>query len=440
MISKKIVSIFSVLFLLLTFNMANAQEKLSLTIERAIEIGFQNSKQLHSSLMKVKGAEAKVKEVSALRLPSLKLNAGFRKLSEVDPFIITTPFGSFPIAPGIFDNYSVQFSVFQPLFTGFRLASNVNLNEELSNAITEEYNKDKSELMFNIKNSYWGVFKAMQFKKVMDETVEQVKAHVEDAKNLEKAGMLTRNDILKIEVQLSNAIYQQLEAENAVKLTMTALNNVMGIPLNTQIEIASDVNLNEYRSDELSKLVDAAIKNRPEIKAADSRVKASESGVTLAKSSWYPQLSLYANYYYSKPNQRILPTQNRFDGTWDAGINLSMNVWDWLTTKHQTDQAEAQLAQAVDGMGLIKDGITLEVTQNYLSLTQTNKKIEIAKLIVNQAEENMRVTSQKFKNGLATSSDLIDAETAHISAKTNFTTSVVDHELAKAKLEKSLGK
>jgi outer membrane protein TolC len=440
MISKKLIGTVCLIVLLSISNAVNAQDKLSLTLDRAIEIGLQNSKLLHSSLMKVKGAEAKVKEVSALRLPSLKLNAGYRKLSEVDPFIITTPFGSFPIAPGIFDNYSVQLSVFQPLFTGFRLAGNVNLNEELSKATTEEYNKDKSELMFNIKNSYWGVFKAIQFKKVMDETVEQIKAHVEDAKNLEKAGMLTRNDILKIEVQLSNAIYQQLEAENAVKLTMTALNNVMGIPLNTQIEIASDVNLNQYKSDELSKLVDAAINNRPEIKAADSRVKASEAGITIAKSSWYPQLSLYVNYYYSKPNQRILPTQNKFDGTWDAGINLSMNVWDWLTTKHQTDQAEAQLAQAVDGMGLIKDGITLEVTQNYLSLTQTNKKIEIAKLIVSQAEENMRVTSQKFKNGLATSSDLIDAETALISAKTNFTTSIVDHELAKAKLEKSLGK
>ncbi|NMB80308.1 MAG: TolC family protein [Ignavibacteria bacterium] len=440
MISKKTFSIVSVLLLLFTVNVINAQEKLSLTLDRAIEIGLQNSKQLHSSLMKVKSAEAKVKEVSSLRLPSLKLNAGYRKLSEVDPFIITTPFGSFPIAPGIFDNYSVQLSVFQPLFTGFRLVGNVNLNEELSNATKEEFNKDKSELLFNIKNSYWGVFKAMQFKRVMDETVAQIKAHVEDAKNLEKAGMLTKNDILKIEVQLSNAIYQQLEAENAVKLSMTALNNVIGLSLNTQIEIASDVNINEYKTEELAKLIDSAVGNRPEIKAADSRVKASEAGVTLAKSSWYPQLSLYANYYYSKPNQRILPTQNRFDGTWDAGINLSMNVWDWLTTKHQTDQAEAQLAQAVDGMGLIKDGITLEVTQNYLSLTQTNKKIEIAKLIVSQAEENLRVTSQKFKNGLATSSDLIDAETALISAKTNYTTSIVDHELAKAKLEKSLGK
>lgn len=440
MISRKIVSVVWVLFLFSTINFTKAQEKLSLTLDKAIEIGLQNSKQLHSSLMKVKSSEAKVKEVSALRLPSLKLNAGYRRLSEVDPFIINTPFGSFPIAPGIFDNYSVQVSVFQPLFTGFRLVGNINLNEELSNATKEEFNKDKSELLFNIKNSYWGVFKAMQFKKVMDETVAQIKAHVEDAKNLEKAGMLTKNDILKIEVQLSNAIYQQLEAENAVKLAMTALNNVMGIPLNTQIEIVSDVNLNEYKTEELSKLVNVAIENRPEVKAADSRVKASEAGVTLAKSSWYPQLSLYANYYYSKPNQRILPTQNRFDGTWDAGINLSMNLWDWLTTKHQTDQAEAQLAQAIDGIGLIKDGITLEVTQNYLSLTQANKKIEIAKLIVTQAEENLRVTSQKFRNGLATSSDLIDAEAALISAKTNYTTSIVDYELVKAKLEKSLGK
>ncbi|MDQ7816671.1 MAG: TolC family protein [Melioribacteraceae bacterium] len=440
MITKKLLQIVVLTILFFFADRIAAQEKLSLTIDQAIGIGLQNSKILHSSFMKVKSSESKVKEVNALRLPSLKLNAGYRRLSEVDPFIINTPFGSFPIAPGIFDNYSVQLSLFQPLFTGFRLAGNVNLNKELSNATTEEFNKDRNELFFNIKNSYWGVYKAIQFKKVMDETVEQIRAHVEDAKNLEKAGMLTKNDILKIEVQLSNALYQQVDAENAVKLSIVALNNILGIPLSTQIEIASTANLNEYRLDELSKLINTAVEKRPELKAAGSRIRAGEAGVTLAKSSWYPQVSLYANYYYSKPNQRILPTQNRFDGTWDAGINLSMNVWDWLTTKHQTDQAEAQLAQAVDGLGIIKDGITLEVTQNYLSVNQAKRKIDIAKLSVGQAEENLRVTTQKFKNGLATSSDLIDAETALISSKTNYTTSIVDYELAKAKLEKSIGK
>ncbi len=417
-----------------------AQEKLSLTVEQAIEIGLQNSKGLHSSLMKVKGAEAKVKESNALRLPSLKLNAGFRRLSEVDPFSITTPFGKFDIAPAILENYSATVSLFQPLFTGFRLLGNSEMNEQLSNATNEEYNKDKSELVYNVKNAYWSLFKASQFKKLMDETLDQIKAHVEDAKNLEKAGMMTRNDILKLEVQLSNVMYQQIDAENGVKLAGVALNNTLGISLNTQVEIASLVNLNDVEIDELSKLVEEAVQRRPELKAADSRIKASEAGVTMAKSSWYPQVSLVANYYYSKPNQRIMPTKNEFIDTWDAGINLSFNIWDWLTTSRQTEQAESQLAQAVDGLGMMKDGITLEVTQNYLNLSQAKRKIEIARLTVDQATENMRVTSDKFKNGMALSSDIIDAETALISAKTIYTNSIVDYELAKAKLDKSTGK
>ena len=438
--SKKGFKLILIMFVLSMSLQSFAQEKLNLTIEQAIEIGLQNSKMLHSSLMKVKSAEAKMKESNALRLPSLKLNAGYRRLSKVDPFSITTPFGTFDISPSILDNYSAQFSLMQPVFTGFKLLANSNLNEQLSNATNEEYNKDKSELIYNVKNSYWGLFKAIQFKKVMDETVDQIQSHVNDARNLEKVGMMTKNDILKIEVQLSNALFQQADAENTVKLATVALNNVIGTPLSTKIEIASDVNLVSVQLDELSKLIEHAIDKRPEVKAADSRIKASEAGVTIAKSNWYPQLSVGANYYYSRPNQRILPTKDQFDGTWDAGVNLSINVWDWMTTKHQTDQAEAQLAQAVDGLGMIKDGVTLEVTQNYFNVSQSKKKIDIADLSVKQAEENMRVTNDKFKNGLATSSELVDAETALIGAKTNYTTSVVDYELSKAKLDKSIGK
>lgn len=417
-----------------------AQGKLSITIEQAIEIGLQNSKMLHSSLMKVKGAEAKLKEVNALRLPSLKLNAAYRRLSEVDPFTISTPFGTFNVSPSILDNYSAQLTLAQPVFTGFRLLANADMNEQLSNATNEEYNKDRSELIFNIRNSYWSLFKAIQFKKVMDETVTQIKAHVEDAKNLEKVGMMTKNDILKIEVQLSNVLYQQADAENAVKLATVALCNTLGIPLTTNIEITSSVNLLEVQLDDLAKLIDQAVEKRPEVKAANSRIKAGEAGVILAKASWYPQISIGANYYYSRPNQRIMPTKDRFDGTWDAGVNISMNIWDWMTTKHQTDQAESQLAQAIDGLGMIKDGVILEVTQNYLNVSQAKKKIDIASLSVQQAEENMKVTNGKFKNGLASSTEMVDAETALISAKINYTTSVVDYELSKAKLDKSIGK
>ncbi len=417
-----------------------AQEKLSLTVEQALELGLQNSKTLHSSLMKVKSSEAKVSEVNAMRLPSLRLSAGYRKLSSVEAFSIQGPTGPITIAPSILNNYSAQFTLSQPLFTGFRLLSNSNIAEFTASATTEEFNKDKTELVFNIKNAYWSLFKASQLRKVMDDNVEMIKAHLDDAKNLMKAGMMTRNDVLKLEVQLSDMMFRQIDAENGVKLSMVALNSVLGISLDTHIEIISTANLTQFNYDELNKLINDAFERRSEIKSADYRVKASEAGVTMAKSSWYPQISLYGNFYYSRPNQRIFPSKDEFKDTWDAGVNLSMNVWDWLTTAHQTEQAEATLAQAVDGVGIIKDIITLEVTQNYLNMSQSKRKIEISQLSVKQADENMRITSDKFKNGLAMSSEVIDAETAQSTAKINYTNSIVDYELAKARLDKSIGK
>lgn len=430
---------FVFLFLIVSFQISSAQGKLKLTIEQAMEIGLQNSKTLHASSMKVKSSEAKVKEVFASRLPSIKLSASYRRLSEVDPFSIATPFGTFNISPSILDNYSTQVSVFQPLFTGFRLVGSNDAAEQTAKASAEDYNKDRSDLVYNVKNSYWNLYKANEIKKVADENVDQIKAHLADARNLLNVGMLTQNDVLKLEVQLSDALYKQVDANNSVKLAMVALNNVMSISLDTEIEIASASGVRTKIFDDLNKLIASAFDNRPEVKAADYRVKASEAGVTIAKSSWYPQISLFGNYYYSKPNQRILPTRNQFDGTWDAGVSLSMNIWDWLTTAHQSEQAEATLTQANDMFGALKDNVTLEVTQNYLNVNLAKQKIEISELAVKQAEENLRVTSEKFKSGLALTSDAIDAEVALLVAKWNYTNSVVDYELAKARLEKSIG-
>jgi outer membrane protein TolC len=390
--------------------------------------------------MRVKSAKAKHSESISAILPSVKLTSAYRRLSPVDPFSINLFGTNYTISPSIQDAYSAQLTLFQPVFTGFRMLKNIDLADQLSNAADEDYNKDKSELVYNIRNSYWTLFKAVQLNKIMNETVDQVTAHVQDAKNLVTAGMMTQNDMLKIEVQLSDVTFRQIDAENAVKLSMVALNSTIGIDLNTQIEIASGMQYVSSEYNDLEKLIGEAIEKRAEIKSADYRIKAGEAGVTIAESSWYPQIGLIGNYYYSKPNSRIFPTRNQFDATWDAGVNVSINVWDWLTTAHQTEQAQAQLSQSVDAMGIIKDGITLEVTQNYLSFNQAKRRIDVSELGVKQADENMRNNEDKFKNGLATSTDVVDALTALNTAKVNYTNSLVDYELAKAKLDKSIAK
>ena len=425
--------------LILCAGFANGQEKMQLTLEDAIQTGLKNSKLLHASLMKVKASEAKIRETETSRLPSLKFLGTYTRLSDVDPFTINTPMGNFTLAPAILNNYGMKLSLAQPVFTGFKIENSIKIAELSSSATSQEYNKDKSDLVFNIKNAFWSLFKASEMKKVIDENVEQIKAHLKDAQSLMQQGLLTNNDVLKIEVQLSDALFRQSDLNNNVRLAVIGLNNVIGIRLNTATEIKPSLSVTDVKISNIDELVDKAYQNRPEIKAADLRIKTGESAVSLAKSGWYPQVSVSGNYNYNRPNQRIQPTKDQFDGTWDVTLGLSFDIWNWNVTGHQTEQAEAQLSQTIDALGSIKDGVTLEVTQNFLNLQQAKEKISISELAVKQAEENSRIISEKFKNGLALSSDVIDADVALLQAKTNYTTSKVDYELAKAKLDKAIG-
>lgn len=416
-----------------------SQQKLSITVDEAIQIGLKNSKSLHSSSMRVKASSARVSEVSSSRLPSIRFTGVYTRLSKIDPFTIMMPTGPFVLSPSILNNYQLKMSLAQPLFTGFRLKSSSEAAEYQLKASEVELTKDGLETAFAVRNAYWSLFKAQEMKKVVDEIVLQMKAHLKDAGNLLAQGMLTNNDVLKLQVQLSDVQLKQLEAANGVQLAQVNLNNTLGIQLVSEVDVKSVPQVQTKSEVELSSLLNKAFDKRGELKAADYRAKASESNVSIAKSRWYPEVSLYGNYYYNRPNQRVFPSKDAFKDTWDAGIMVSMDVWNWLATSHQTDQAEAGLAQSIDAVGMLKDGISLEVTQNYLNYKQAEQKITITKLTVEQAEENQRITSEKFKNGVALSSDLIDAEVALLSAKTNYTSALVDLELAKAKLDKSIG-
>lgn len=422
---------------------ASAQQRVSLTVERALELGLQNNKVLHASRMKVEAADAKASETNASRLPALKFGGSYTRLSKVDSFFIG-PFppiltSRMPVSPSIFDSYNLKLSLQQPLYTGNRISSSAEIAEYTAQATQEDYGKDKADLIYNVRNAYWTVFKAREVKKVLDESVEQMKSHLKDVQNMESQGIVTRNEVLKIEVQLSNASFMQIDAANNVTLAAMSLNNLIGLPLGTVIDCTSEVDQGTREHEDLGVLIRKALEQRPEIRGMDYRVKASESGVALAKSGWLPQVFFNGNYYYARPNSRIFPAVDQFRDTWDLGITLSFDLWNWGTTLYQTTQAQAQLVQAQDALSQLRDGVNLEVTQNYLTENESKERIAVAEKAVSQAEENYRITSEKFKSGLALNTDLLDAEVALLQAKWNRVQALVDYELAGARLKKAIG-
>ncbi len=439
-------TILSLVIVFISVMSAPAQSRRSLSLDQTIKIGLEQSKTLHASLMRVDAANAKSSETNTSRLPKVTFGGTYTRLSEVDPYQITMSFlpapnNVFTLSPAIFNNYNLKLTLQQPLFTGFKISSGNEMAEYNASATEQDYKKDQADLVLNIKNAYWSLFKVQEVKKVLDENVGQIQSHLKDVQNLFNQGIATNNEVLKVQVQLSNVQLMLLDMENNVQLAMVNLNYLMNQPLSTEIELTSTPNDNiDYSVKEsLDELIVKALENRTEIKGMEYRVKAGESAVTFAKSGWYPQVYLVGNYNYSRPNQRILPTQDKFDGTWDASIALSFDVWNWGQTINQTQQAQAQLEQAHDGLAQLRDGISMEVTSSYLSLKKSKESIELATKGVKQAEENYRITNEKFKAGLASNTDLLDAEVAQLQAKTNYTTSLVDFELAQARLEKSLG-
>ncbi len=436
---KNINKLTFILFLSLSAGLY-AQDNLSL--QQSLELGLANSKDLKISNSKVISSDANVGVVSSQFLPTLKFSANYTRLSDVPPFQVSLPIFPQPItlAETILNNYSFKLSLQQPVFTGFRLNSQKRSAEYFRDAAKTDYDKDVNETALAIETAFWNYEKTLEVKNVIDDNIRMVEKHLTDTRNFYDHGLATRNDVLKLEVQLSNTKLMQLDAENNIDLARTAFNKAVGLPLGAHTSIsAPEIMLNDGYS-EFTGLVNEAYKNRDELKSTEERIKANQESVTANRSGYFPSVFVNADYYYNRPNSRYQPPLDQFKGTWDLGVTLSWDIWTWGSTSNQVIQAEQNLVQSKLSLDMIKDNIELEVNQDYLSLKYAKEKIQVLKETINQAEENLKITDDKYNNQLATSSDLIDAENSVISSQTNYKTAMVDYEIAKVKLDKALGK
>ncbi|MGB8957875.1 MAG: TolC family protein [Candidatus Aminicenantales bacterium] len=441
----------SIALILLVLPLAVRAQKKPLSLDEAIAVGLEASPALHASRMKAESSSARTRELSAGRLPSFKLGAGYTRLSEVPPFEVTLPISPNPIvvSQNYFNNWNLRLSVQQPLFTGFRLEAGTESARMLERSAGFDLAKDRSEFVFAVKTAYWGLARAREFESVVGETIRQVREHLKDVRAFFDQGLLTKDEVLRAELQLSTTELMAIDTRNAVEIARTSLNNLIGFPVDTDVELTSSAESLASRAPAAAEtgedaaaarsLLDAALTGRPELKSAEFRIKASEAGLKAARAGWYPQVSFAGNAYYIRPNPRLMPAQDRFYGTWDVGIAISFDLWNWGQTRSQAEQAKAQLAQARDARKLLEDQAVLDVTQSRLALAQARDKIKVAGEAVGQADENLRMVTERFRQGVALNADVLDAEVFLLQAKMSRTQAAIDLVLAQARLEKALG-
>ena len=412
------------------------------TLEESISTGLKNSKELKISKSKVISSDAKITEFSSQMLPRLSLAASYTRLSDVPDFQIQTPIFPQPIKiqDAILNNYGVRLSLNQPLFTGFRLSSLKSAAEYNNQAEELQFNSDVNNYALIIQTTFWNFYKAKELKKLAEENLNLTNNHLEETKNFFKNELVTKNDLLKMEVQASNAELNLVEANNNLDLARINFNKVIGIDLSTTSDIvAPEIDSARINYDP-DKLISEAKQQRYELKSIEFRVKATDEGITAASSNWYPNVFLFGNFYYNRPNQRYQPLKDEFNNSWDAGVTLSWDLWNWGYNSSQTSQAEQIKVQTENNLQILNDAVEVEVYSAFLNYNKANDRITISKKAVEQVDENYRTTKEKYEAQVATSTDLIDAEVSLLQAKTNLTNALVDFQLAKMSLDKAVGR
>ncbi len=422
---------------------ANAQTPL--TLQEALKVGLENSKALKISELNAVSAEAKYHGVNASRWANLSFQGRYTRLSTIPASVLTLPVSipgvgnTFQIQQNVYNTYNLELSVQQPVFTGFQLTNASKAAKDNAEASQFDAKTDKSNLKVQIATAYWNVYNALQAEEFMKENLDRTRSHYQQAENMLAQGMLTQSDVLSVKVQVSNSQLMLLNAENNLRLAEVALNNVLGVPLSTEYTIESVPQAGDTTLPAIGQLLRDALENRSELHSLKLRVNAAEAAAAAAWGAYLPQISLVGNFYYQRPNQRIFPTQDVFKNTWDASVVVSLPIWNWGQTQSKVDEAKAQSEQAQLAEQQTADAVYLDVTQSFLNFKQARDRIAVAETTVKDAEESYRISDQKFKVGLVTNTDLMDAEVALLQAKLNYSQSLTDLEIARVSLEKATG-
>jgi len=419
----------------------SAQEKKTLTLDEAIDLGLYNSKQLKINQAKIEEATAAAKEAVEKRLPDAKASASYLRVNAVNVDLktknnsgsgggTTPPVEQPKVSQALYGLVNVSL----PIYTGGKIRYGIESSKFLEKAAMLDAESDKEEVIQNTIEAFANLFKAKTAVRLVQENLNEAQLRTKELAGMEKNGLLARNDLLKAQLRESNMEFNLSDAENSWQLANVNMNLMLGLPTATEL-VLDTANLGKKDDGRvLDDFLNAARANRKDLEAIDLRKKAAESGVKSAKGDLYPSLALTGGYIgLDIPDFLSIPA------AMNVGVGVSYNIGSLWKNKAKVQQAEARVKQFTFTEALMDENMQLEVNRSYLGLMTNRKKIETSAKAVEQAEENYRIVKNKFDNSLATTTDLLDADIAQLQARMSYTLSRADAFVAYHKLLQTAG-
>jgi len=413
---------------------ANAQEKKTLSLDEAVQLGIQNSKNLKIDAAKIEEATADLLEAKNRQLPELKVSGSYMYLPIKPNVDIKLPGVSGAGGPEVHQVLYGSANLSVPIYSGGRIKYGIQSAKYLVEASKLSTENDKIAIAYNVAQAYNNLFKANQTIKVFEENLAASQKRDETFLKMENNGLIARNDRLKANLQTSNIELQLLEAKNNYNIANINMDLLLGIPETTELEV--DENYIEEGSDvkPVDFYVTEARENRKDLQALAQQRKAAELGSKAAKAENLPSIA-FTGGYVAADIPKFLTIYNAVNVGIGVSYNLS-NLWKENSSLRQSKAREKQLAATDE---LLNDNIKLDVNREYQNTDYSKKRIAVFEKSAEQANENYRITKNKYDNGLATMTELLDADAAQIAANVGVINAKADAALAYRKLLQTTG-
>lgn len=374
------------------------------------------------------------------RLPQVDLSASYSRNSDVPEFATGIGPTRTVIFPNIPDNYRARAAASLPLYTGGRLTSSVDAARFGSAAAGEDVTAGDRDLVLEAATAYWTLVTSRESERVLTAALAAFEQHLVDARNRLDLGFAARNEVLAVEAERDRAELQRVRARNSAAIAHANLLRILGYGPDVTIVTADRLDASAAPTGDIELLVTEALGARAELRALAARVEAAESSTRIARASRRPQASLGAAYDYASPNQRIMPMTDAWEDTWSVGVGVSWTVFDG--GRSSASEAKAR-AEAESLRRLLEDAqqrVRLEVTGRALELDASLAAVAVSTRGLESARENERVSRDRYREGVSSSSDLLDAETQTLRAGLDLVAAQSSLRVAEAALERALGR
>ncbi len=400
-----------------TFPAIAQTDSLFLTIDQLFERGVRHSLQIQADVLKESIAQERTHTARSAQLPDLQIGLKGGYVGQPILFEQGLAHPTRPEAPDRSQHYAIDLT--QPIYQGGKIRYSIRKADLEKEVASLQTLTDQSEIKLGLLNQYIGLFSLFKQREVLSRNIEESERRLQDIRRMKKEGLITNNDVLRSEMQLTNDRLSLQETDNSLILVSQQLDILIGLDENLLLKpdttlLDQTVSLETYED-----YVAQAYSNDPAIRLLRKQTELAQNDIRLTKASSLPSLSLYASNTLARPVSRTLA--DMYNNNWNIGLSLSYPLSSLYKNNHKIKESKWMVSLHKNEEEQKKQKIRMEVRTAFLRHKEALQEVEALKLSVRQAQENYRIMQNRYLNQLAILTDLLDANSVLLNAELQLT-------------------